>query len=233
MKAQKGGRRAAITAEGAGPRSLPRAVSEPRSYARGGRPAVPVTRRRVCIRARWGLLTALAAATCSSPYLTNRVRDAADIATVSFGYGVGARARVSAIGTGVFANRDLGGLRGGHFDPWWGDENGSFLTDVDLLIYRMEVFPAPGEAPDRRHKGFMAVGVGPWTRAGEFELFRQSSRTPHFYTQIEVAAGLGPSLRVGFNPGELLDFLFGLSGADLFGDDIEDDDEHDPAVHQS
>ena len=40
-----------------------------------------------------------------------------------------------------------------------------------------------------------------------------------FYTQIEVAAGAGGSVRLGFNPGELLDFLFGWLGADLYGDD--------------
>ena len=158
---------------------------------------------------------------CSSPYVTNRVRDAADIATVSLGYGIGARARVSAIGTGLFANRDLAGLRGGHLGALWESE-GSLLTDVDLVAYRMEVFPAPSETADRRHKGFAAVGIGPWTRGGEFEVFRHAHATPHFYTQIEVAAGLGPSVRLGLNPGELLDFLLGLARVDLFGDDLED-----------
>jgi len=161
-------------------------------------------------------------AACSSPYVTNRVRDAADIATVSLGYGIGARARVSAIGTGLFANRDLVGLRGGHAGALW-EPHGSVLADVDLVAYRMEVFAPPDDTADRRHKDFIAVGIGPWTRGGEFELFRHSSPTPHFYTQIEIAVGLGPSLRLGFNPGELLDFLLGLTGRDLFSDDLEDE----------
>jgi hypothetical protein len=37
----------------------------------------------------------------------------------------------------------------------------------------------------------------------------------HFYTQIEVVAGVGGSVRLGFNPGELVDFLFGWLRVDL------------------
>lgn len=163
---------------------------------------------------------AVTALACSSPYLTNRVRDAADVATISFGYGVGVRARVSAIGAGLFANRDVMGLRGGRLGMLY-EQGGPPVSDVDLLVYRMEVFSPPGEVVDQRHKDFMAVGIGPWTRGGEFELFRHSAATPQFYTQIEVAAGLGPSIRLGMNPGELIDFVVGLAGVDLFSDDIE------------
>ena len=42
----------------------------------------------------------------------------------------------------------------------------------------------------------------------------------HYWTQIEVTAGAGPSVRVGFNPGELVDFLVGWFGVDLYNDDI-------------
>lgn len=164
---------------------------------------------------------AVTALGCSSPYLTNRVRDAADVATVSCGYGIGVRARVSAIGTGLFANRDLVGLRGGHLGMLR-EPGGAFLSDVDLVVYRMEVFFPQSETADARHKDFVAVGIGPWTKGGEFELFRHSHATPQFYSQIEIAAGLGPSIRLGVNPGELVDFFVGLAGVDLFGDDIEE-----------
>jgi hypothetical protein len=40
-----------------------------------------------------------------------------------------------------------------------------------------------------------------------------------YYTQIEVAGGLGMALRLGFNVGELVDFIIGFSGADLYRDD--------------
>ena len=39
------------------------------------------------------------------------------------------------------------------------------------------------------------------------------------HTQIEAAIGIGPSLRLGFNPGELLDFILGWTTVDIYGDD--------------
>ena len=38
---------------------------------------------------------------------------------------------------------------------------------------------------------------------------------------MEVAAGLVGGIRLGFNPGELLDFIMGFLGLDLYGDDLE------------
>ncbi len=40
-----------------------------------------------------------------------------------------------------------------------------------------------------------------------------------YYTQVELSLGLYLGLKVGFNPGELLDFLAGLFNLDLFHDD--------------
>ncbi len=45
-------------------------------------------------------------------------------------------------------------------------------------------------------------------------------RHPYF-TQIEVVAGLLGTLRLGFNPGELLDFILGWTTVDIFNDDRE------------
>jgi len=44
--------------------------------------------------------------------------------------------------------------------------------------------------------------------------------SPAYYTQIEVRAGFVKSGRFGFNPGELVDFLFGWMTIDLFRDDL-------------
>ena len=38
-------------------------------------------------------------------------------------------------------------------------------------------------------------------------------------TQCELAAGLGPTVRLGFNPGELVDFILGWTTLDIYGDD--------------
>ena len=43
--------------------------------------------------------------------------------------------------------------------------------------------------------------------------------SPHYYTQIEVSAGVAGGVKVGFNPGELLDFVLGWFGLDIFSDD--------------
>jgi len=42
-----------------------------------------------------------------------------------------------------------------------------------------------------------------------------------YFTQIEVAAGVIVGVRIGFNPGELLDFIFGWFGIDIYNDDSE------------
>ncbi len=46
------------------------------------------------------------------------------------------------------------------------------------------------------------------------------SSNPSHHTQIEVVAGLGLTLRLGFNPGELLDFVIGFTSLDMYGDDL-------------
>ncbi len=49
---------------------------------------------------------------------------------------------------------------------------------------------------------------------------------PSYYTQLEVAAGaLLVGARVGFNPGELLDFLLGWTTLDIYGDDVREQPE--------
>ena len=45
--------------------------------------------------------------------------------------------------------------------------------------------------------------------------------SPALYTQLEVVIGLGGTLRLGFNPGVLLDFLLGWFTIDISYDDIE------------
>jgi len=40
-----------------------------------------------------------------------------------------------------------------------------------------------------------------------------------YLTQIEAVVGLGPTLRLGLNPGELVDFVVGFFGFDLYNDD--------------
>ena len=45
--------------------------------------------------------------------------------------------------------------------------------------------------------------------------------TPSYFSQIEAVLGVVISVRVGFNPGELLDFILGWFGIDIYDDDID------------
>ena len=56
------------------------------------------------------------------------------------------------------------------------------------------------------------------TDAGKF-----GWKSLHYYTQVEAAAGLLliPSVRLGLNPGELIDFVLGWTTLDIFQDDLE------------
>jgi hypothetical protein len=45
-------------------------------------------------------------------------------------------------------------------------------------------------------------------------------KSPAAYTQIEVSGGVLVSFRLGFNPGEIVDFVLGWFGADIYGDDL-------------
>jgi hypothetical protein len=42
----------------------------------------------------------------------------------------------------------------------------------------------------------------------------------YYYTQIEAALGVGGTIRIGMNAGEIMDFLFGWVGVDIMHDDI-------------
>jgi len=42
-----------------------------------------------------------------------------------------------------------------------------------------------------------------------------------YYTQLELAAGLLLTLRIGFNVGEFTDFLLGWAHIDILSDDTE------------
>jgi hypothetical protein len=50
--------------------------------------------------------------------------------------------------------------------------------------------------------------------------FGRDPSAGHYWTNIEVSAAFGFGARLGFNPGEMLDFLLGFAGLDLYSDDL-------------
>jgi hypothetical protein len=165
------------------------------------------------------LAPAMASGCSSRGYFADRSNDAKDIFTVTVGVGGGAKARVGPVHTGVIMSFGSAGLRNGHFGQSIGEDN----FDVELLVVPVEeesgkwYFSQEGvNFGDERGKDYSrATSRVPFVTTGI-----DSGVTPHYWSQIEVAGGLGLTVRLGFNPGELLDFLLGWFGIDIYGDDI-------------
>ena len=192
------------------------------------------TRTRSFLRkARWVLLVQIAgcllSALCSgcatSGYVGDRMRDAGDVFTATAGMGFGAKARVGPIQAGALYNIDMWGLRGGDFGsvPWYETctRDGLFPFPANWIEYPMVKAGHFGHetfAHNCRHatswqrgKGFIAHAPLPILGV---------AKQPEYYTQIEVVVGMFGSIRLGFNPGELLDFALGWTTLDIYSDDI-------------
>jgi hypothetical protein len=93
----------------------------------------------------------------------------------------------------------------------------SSLCEFDYLVISGDFFT--DTRPDVRQKLYSAGG-GPLIKEVLPSAHQRIPGRPYYYTQIEVVGGLFGSLRLGVNPGELADFLFGWFGVDFFHDDI-------------
>ncbi len=176
--------------------------------------------------------TCLLCSGCATGYLGNRLHDGADIFTGALGVGGGARVRVGPVHAGVLPfNIGDGGLRGGQWEKMVqtsGEADffviplGSAPSRIEGPVFAAETYDPAGPAY-RRGKGFAAYSRCPFVTT---DLSRQDTspnpaRPYHYYTQIEATLGLGFTLKLGFNPGELLDFILGWATIDIFNDDLE------------
>jgi hypothetical protein len=182
-------------------------------------------------------------AACSSPYMKDRGRDGADVLTLTVGFGIGAKARAGPVTTAALFNRDLAGLRGGDAITSHPDDVHVQDGGIPLLVSVDSFLPA-SEPVKERNKGHYVVTF--WTvypthqglfwpegvRAGPLEDECEDTGdgiTPAYYTDLEVVVAAILSVRVGFNPGELVDFLLGFFGVDIYGDDLEVSRNDEPA----
>jgi hypothetical protein len=160
---------------------------------------------------------------CATPYVVDRSRDAADIFTATIGYGAGAKARVGPLSTGLFCNRDTVGLRGGALFKNKSGATTDFTSIIPMsymgLIFVLDEF-FPGEGKNQRHKGYQVISAMPLV-SGVYYPTNDWFTILTYNSQIEVAAGIGGTLRLGFNPGELIDFILGWTTLDIYGDDLE------------
>lgn len=161
---------------------------------------------------------------CSTSYTTNRCRDAADIVTIGIGRGVGAKARIGSLEAGLLSEEGMVALRGGAAG---GNRDGK-TEDIQLLLFGFEGFgqetigyPTPEpeyNVFDERGKSFKA---GSYNVIPFWSTLAEGVRAPYYYTQIELVAALLGSVRVGVNPGELVDFVLGWTTIDIYNDDVE------------
>lgn len=175
-------------------------------------------------------LLPLAFAGCTD---VHRCNDWADVFTGTLGEGAGVKARVGPFQTGLYTGNDMAGLRSGvtgehwgriaNYDYYWlvtGREHFDGWLDNRTPVARGKVVAAEHlfpcvvipEAPDPcRREDFLNPDAG--------RKLSDGSKNLAYWTQFEFALGVGRTVRLGFNPGELLDALLGHVGLDLYGDD--------------
>lgn len=148
-------------------------------------------------------------------YFADRGRDAADIFTLTAELGIGAKARVGTLTTGLLLDKGIGGLRGGQLVITGTERQKGLPEDLDLYFFctGTEWFNSCRETGFKRGKDF---GTG----FGFLFWSMPIHKAPFYYTEIEAVIALGPGMRVGFNPGELIDFILGWGGIDIFQDDL-------------
>ena len=173
------------------------------------------------------LLPVLFCAGCASPYWQDRRADAADVFTATVGIGIGATARVGPLRAGLGAHYDFYGVEAGETGEL-GTLPGLVVAgpsagEVSFLLWGESAVDLDGGAR-RRGKNHCSSSVASFTRGLNpvplWDPPEPAGGNPARWTQIEVAAGLLGGVRLGFNPGELLDLLLGVFGVDLYDDDV-------------
>lgn len=154
------------------------------------------------------LVILLASTGCTRAYWNNRANDVADIFTVTSGAGIGAMAHVGPINAGLGAYGDIVGLRRGEAGTMMGGSGQLIIGGFDS---NKSSENAPMQRANLRGKGYSTTNV----------LVPIDENIPApYWTNIEVSGGALIGMRVGFNPGELLDFLLGFTTLDIYGDDF-------------
>jgi len=146
--------------------------------------------------------------------MIDRGCDAVDIFNATVGVGAGAKIRVGPVHFGAVYYEEMGGIRCGevYWEPFFNDE------EIHLLIGGYEEFFLPDATGGNLRGKTYSTLHGPITFSGGENFFDNSAP---YYSQIDLVFGLGPSFRLGFNPGELLDFILGWFNVDIYNDDLE------------
>lgn len=172
----------------------------------------------------------LVATGCTANERIARSADWAEVFTLTVGEGVGAKARLGHAQLGLYRGSDKAGLRAGRWGASW-DTHDNY--DYLWAFYGREYFDGweNGHPPLLANKRVAATHRFPfavdraaphprrWTDSFGAEKLADGSENTAYSTQMDLVVGLFGSVRIGFNPGELLDAIVGHLGGDLYGDD--------------
>jgi hypothetical protein len=174
--------------------------------------------------------------TSTNSYFVDRGHDALDIVTLTAGFGLGAKVRAGPVQTGLIGELPwIPLIRGGEITPDINIQYAGVPIDQDVQCLFMGAERTL--AGENRGKAFLAFSrrsdlcrllkIGSQepasiTREPELDIpfiHLPSRPCPPYFTQIEISVAIGLSLRFGLNPGELLDFVLGLTTLDIYADD--------------
>lgn len=96
---------------------------------------------------------------------------------------------------------------------------------MDFTLMSMEELYRKDAPSLKRGKLYNSIGILTFSTAeSHSEALKYDDRKIcwPYYTQVEILAGIGGGIRLGFNIGELVDFLLGWTTIDIYGDDIEE-----------
>jgi len=157
---------------------------------------------------------------CTTGYWVDRGRDAADIVSVSVGAGIGAKAQVGPLAPGLIWNEDYAGIISGRPFTRKSQNFDGYGADASFLLWGMYGHGSDGRFKEYRAEHILGVPISKSIWDGfmgkSFDLKYPAS----YFTNLEIVAGVGLTVRAGFNPGELVDFILGFFGVDIYGDDI-------------
>nr|WP_156781787.1 hypothetical protein [Leptospira tipperaryensis] len=147
-------------------------------------------------------------------YFLNRYHDFGDILKVGINYNAyGAKVILSTNGVGLFLAQGKEICLPSNL---FANIDKNKFEDLTLLLTIAETYPCtsrPNESYTTMSRGNFVSVKGP------FEIMLLSFHTSDYF-RIGASVGFFLGVRIEFNPAELLDFLLGVVGIDLFQDDI-------------
>lgn len=177
-------------------------------------------------RATWAACVALLGAGCAQPprdYAEKRGADLADCFHFTIGYGMIAYGRVKftdwmVMGLGM-AGRERWGWRGRYGDRGWERPRGGdvYIGDVGYEAG----FPLVGNEEGSDAAGNRVSTLGPSSTKRRYAADLEPTKVGKIADKcwIGIAATAGPSLEIGFNIAEFIDFILGFTTLDITGDD--------------